>query len=480
MGRLAAAVTQTLLSPFSTFWPQDWNASLVGGVQARAANINPDSAMGVMAYYSGVRFLSETTASLPLIVYRQLADGGKERATDHPMYTLLHDQANPEMTAFTWKETVMGHAVGWGNGYSERQLDARGRTIALWPLRPDRMRVLRAGSLPDGTQGPLIYRYQVPGGAVVDLPPARVFHIRGLGYDGLVGYSPVEIMRRALRLALAAEEYGERTFDNDGRPGVILTHPKTLSDKARENLEKSWARNHEGLTNAQRSAVLEEGITVTDIGFPPADTQFLESRKFGVTEIARGLRIPPHILYDLDRSTNNNIEQQSIELVSYSLRSWFVRWEQQYNADLLGIGSGYFAEHLVDALLRGDALTRAQALWIQRQAGVLNADEWRAIENRNKLPNGDGEVYLQPLNMPTVGEPPLGAREDIVKPVRGVPNPDVPGLTVVPDTAPAPVKPATGKSSALPPDPFAALGGIGVPDPASTVSSRNGTEKVPA
>jgi len=452
MSRLAAALTQTILSPLGMFWPQDWNASLGGGVIGRAANVTPDSAMGVMAYYSGVRFLSETIASLPLIIYKRLPKGGKDRATDHPMYRILHDQANPEMTAFTWKETIMAHAVGWGNGYSERQLDARGRTVALWPLRPDRMRVLRSASLSNGDPGPLIYRYQVPGGATVDLPPERVFHVRGLGYDGLVGYSPIEIMRRALRLNLAAEEYGERTFDNDARPGVILSHPKTLSDKARTNLEGSWARNHEGLTNAQRTAVLEEGITVSQIGFPPADTQFLETRKFGVTEIARGLRLPPHILYDLDRSTNNNIEQQGLELVTYSLRSWLVRWEQQYNVDLIGLDTDFFAEHLIDAFLRGDALTRAQALWIQRQAGVVNADEWRDIENRNPLPNGDGQVFLQPLNMSTVGEPPIGAEADVVRNPRSVPNPAIPALEVIPDTAP--VKP--------------------------TAPSRNGTEKVPA
>ena len=448
MGRIAQVLTKSIVFPaFSNFWPQDWNAGLAAVATGRQMPVTPDSAMGSMAYYSGIQFLAQTIAQLPLHVYQRLDGGGKDRAPDHPMYRLLHDEANPEMTAYTWRETAMGHVVGWGNSFSERQLDGRGRTIALWPLRPDRMQVERTAPTADGSPGVLVYKYRLPQpvGSIVELPAKRVFHVRGLAFDGLIGYSPIEIMRRSLALGLSAQEYGERTFENDARPGVVYSHPKTLSPKARENLESSIQRNHEGLSNAQRFAVLEEGISVTSIGFPPADAQFLETRKFQVVEMARGLRLPPHILYELDRSTNNNIEEQSLELVKYSLGSWFARWQQQINKDLIA-DPKFFVEFLVDAFLAGDALTRAQALWIQRQAGVLNADEWRSIENRNPLPNGDGKVFLQPLNMTTVGQPPVGAEADIVRPPRGVPNPGVPTLEVIPDTQP--VKPAASAASA--------------------------------
>lgn len=447
MGRIASALTKSIVFPrFGNFWPQDWNASLGAFPQGRQIAVTPDSAMGVMAFYQGVRFWCQTMASMPLMVYERLPGGGKQQATDHPMYALLHDIANPVMSAFTWRETAMGHLVGWGNSFSERQLDGRGRTIAVWPLRPDRMQVTRGAPTADGSPGPLTYQYRLPEplGNVVELPASRVLHIRGLAFDGLIGYSPIELMRRALALGIAAQEYGERTFENDARPGAVYTHPKTLSDTARTNLENSIRRNHEGLTNAQRFAVLEEGITVTSIGFPPEAAQFLETRKFQVEEVARGLDLPPHVIGGLDHATFSNIDQQAIDLVTHHIRPMAVRWESQLTMDLIPEPS-YFCEFLIDGLLRGDPLVRAQKLWIERQAGVINADEWRAIENRNPLPNGDGQVFLMPMNMTTVGAPPVGAEADLVRPPRGVPNPAIPALEVIPDTAP--VKPTTPPSN---------------------------------
>ncbi|MBV9485737.1 MAG: phage portal protein [Frankiaceae bacterium] len=469
MGVIVQALSQMLTTGLGTFWPQDWNAA--SATPRETINVDATSALGVPAYYAGVRVLAESVASLPLIVYRRGEKGAKDRAVDHPMYALLHDLPNAEMTSFTYRETAMGHLVGWGNHYAEKQINALGQTVALWPLRPDRMTVLRGIETDAMARNPLVYRYRLPGGTTKDLPEDRVFHVRGLGYDGLVGYSPIALMRRALYLSLAAEEFGKRVFENDARPGVVMTHPKTLSDTARTNLEQSWIRNHEGLSNAQRLAVLEEGVTVTEIGFPPEDTQFLETRKFQVREIARALRLPPHKIGDLEQATFSNIEQQAIDFVVDSLMPWLVRWEQQIGKDIIKHPT-FFAEFLVDGLLRGDSLARSQALWIQRQAGVINADEWRAIENRNPLPDGDGEVFLQPLNMTTVGQPPAGAAPDLIKPSSGVPNPDAgpaatPALTVV-------------KSAAIPnpgiPDPFVGLAGIGQPEE----PSKNGHEKVGA
>jgi HK97 family phage portal protein len=389
-----------------------------------------------MAYYQGIRFWAQTVASLPLMVYSRLPDGGKALAPDHPMYRVLHDVANPEMTSFTWRETAMGHLIAWGNSFSERQLDGRGRTIALWPLRPDRMVVARNDA------GALVYRYTLPfpQGKVIELPASRVFHVRGLSYDGLIGYSPLEIMRRALSLSLTVQEYGDRTFTNDARPGVIYTHPSTLSPKARENLEGSIERNHQGLSNAQRFAVLEEGITVTAIGVPPEDAQYLATRQFQVEEMARGLDLPPHVVGGMDRANFSNIDQQAIDLVVHHVRPMLVRWEAQIGKDLIP-ETDHFAEFVIDGLLRGDPLIRAQKLWIERQGGAINADEWRALENRNPLPDGAGEAFLQPLNMTPIVTVAEGDQPDFVKPATGLPaSGAVPDTTVIPDTKP--VKPA--------------------------------------
>lgn len=404
------------------FWPQDWNGSATSG--NRLPTVTASSAMGFPAYWAGVRALSEDVAKLPFIVYRRL-EKGRERAPEHPAYRVLHDVSNPEMTAFIFRETLQAHLLSWGNGYAEIQRNGIGDVIALWPLRPDRVTPRRNDA------GDREYRYVLPGGKTTILPArnargqAVVFHLRGLGYDGLVGYSIITILRRSIALGLAAQEYGERVFINDGRPGAVLKTPKGFPDTAMKNLKESWAENHEGLTNAQRTAILEDGVDLTTIGFPPGDTGFLETQKMSILDVARGLRMPPHKIGDLEHATFSNIEQQALEYVTDALSGWTTRWETQANTDLIPERE-FYAEHLFDALLRGDGLTRAQKLWIERQAGVLNADEWREIENRNPLPNGDGEVFLQPLNMTTVGAPPPGATPDQIKPQPGQPNPSAP------------------------------------------------------
>jgi HK97 family phage portal protein len=394
MGALSKAMATTLAPILpglrgGTFWPMDGGGTTT--LDSTPTGVTPSTSLNVMAYLAGIRVLAEGVASLPLFVYQRLEGGGKQRATSHPLYPILHDQANPEMTSFIWRETAMGHVVAWGNSYSERETSVRGLK-ALWPLRPDRMQVMW-----NAERRRKVYRYRLPDGSTVDLPPERVLHIRGLSPDGLVGYAPLSLMAKTLGLSLSAAEFSKRTFDNNARPGVVLTHPKTLSDTARSNLEKSWKENHEGLSNAQRTAILEEGVTVTEVGFPPEQTQLLEMRTFEVREIARGLNIRPHKIGDLADATYSNIEQQAIDHVVSDLRPWLVRWESQINMDLVG-DPRFFVEFLVDGLLRGDAESRSRALAVQRQNGVLTGDEWREIENRNPLPDGTGSETWMPLN----------------------------------------------------------------------------------
>lgn len=381
--------------------PLDRIVGLSSWTTATGVEVTPETALQSTAVFACVRVLAETVASLPLPVYRRLPNGGKERAKDYYLYPILHDLPNPEMTSFELRETMMGHLGTWGNAYAEIDLQrGRGRAKELWPLRPDKMRVRRRN-------GRLQYVYKLPdnvGGRTVVLPAERILHIRGFGFDGLVGYSPIHLARQAIGLSIATEEFGARFFGNNAIPGGVLEHPGELSDPAHKRLKESWEERHTGLERSHRIAILEEGMQFHDIGIPPEDSQFLETRKFQVIEIARLYRVPPHMIMDLERSTFSNIEHQSIEFVVHTIRPWLVRWEQAIRRDvqLPEERKEYFAEFLVDGLLRGDIKSRYEAYAIGRQNGWLSANDVREFENQNPI-NG-GNVYLIPLNMIPAGQ----------------------------------------------------------------------------
>lgn len=364
-----------------------------GGKSATGVSVNEHTAMYNATVFACVRIISETIASLPLHVYKRLVDtGGKVRAPDHPLYSVLHDIANDEMSAFTFWETIMGHVPLWGNGYAEIERDGAGRVIGLWPLLPHNTMMIRSQR-----DGQLYYQTIIPKtNEQVMLPAYRVLHIPGLAFDGLTGYSVIRMAREAVGLAMATEEYGARFFGNGARPGGVLEHPGKPSENARTNLRTSWNEMHGGLSNQHRIALLEEGITYKQIGIPPEDAQFLQTRKYQKHEIAQIFRIPPHMLAELERSTHNNIEQQSIEFVTHTIRPWLVRIEKAMLMKLFTPSErkAFFAEFNVDGLLRGDIFSRYQALQIARQNGIINADEWRQMENMNPQPDGQGQIYL--------------------------------------------------------------------------------------
>ncbi|HFD40870.1 MAG TPA: phage portal protein [Anaerolineae bacterium] len=385
--------------------PPGWVDSLSGWETATGLRINPDNSLEIGAVYACVRVLSESVAQLPLLLYRSRADGSRERARTHRLYQLLRYQPNPEMTAFEFREALMGHLLTWGNAYAEIEFDGAGRVLALWPLRPDRMRVERG----EGGGLRYIYRLSRPDADTGDLEKSlaawRVFHLRGLSSDGIIGYSPVRLQRLGISLARATEEFGGRFFGNDARPGGVLEHPGHLSDDAHERLRKSWETRHQGLSRSHRLAILEEGMKFHEIGLPPEDAQFLGTRKYQRSEIAGWFRVPPHMIGDLERATFSNIEHQGIEFVTASLAPWLVRWEQRIWAQLLSSrerAEGYFAEHLVDSLLRGDIQSRYAAYAQGRQNGWLSANDIRRLENMDPIPGGD--VYLVPLNMIPAGQ----------------------------------------------------------------------------
>ena len=357
-----------------------------------AANVNHLTAMGVNAFTAGIRLIAEDLASMPLITYKRL-EKGKERAREHLAYALLHDSPNPEMTSMVYRETSVGHLYSWGDWISERELNGVGVTVRLWPLRPDKALIEI-----DRATGKRIYKYRLPDGTGVILPASRIFHVPGFGFDGLRGYSRVTLMRRALESAIVTEQYGLRTMANDARPGVTIKHKEQLSKAAKKNIAESWDELHSGLSNAQRTAVLDEGMEIEHTGFSPEDAQFLESRRFSVEEVARGLRLPPHKLSDMSRAHFTNIEESNIDYVVGTLGPPATRIEQQINKDIIG-DPGYFAEHLFDSLLRGKTLERFNAYRLA-SGGVswMNGDEIRAKENLNPMPDQQGEVYLAPLN----------------------------------------------------------------------------------
>ncbi len=369
----------------------DWFSG--GGQAASGVTVNENTALQSTAVFACVRILAETIASLPLPVYRRLQGGGKERAADHYLYPLLHDQPNPEMTSFEFRETLMGHLALWGNAYAEIERDGAGRVRALWPLRPDRMQIRR------DAHG-LRYEYTLPDGLIAVLRQRNIMHIRGLSGNAIVGYYPIRLAREAIGLALATEEFGARFFGSGSRPGGVLEHPGKLSDEAAKRLRQSWEDVHSGLSGAHRVAILEEGIKWHQIGIPPEDAQFIDTRKFQIAEIARIFRVPLHLLDEHDKAaTYASVEQFALQFVIHTIRPWLVRWEQAFKRDLFlpQERDRYFAEFLVEGLLRGDIESRYRAYATARQWGWMSANDILELENRNPIPNGN--VYLIPLNM---------------------------------------------------------------------------------
>ena len=363
-----------------------------GGTTSGKA-VNERTAMQTTAVYACVRILAEAIAGLPLHLYQYKPDGGKEKAIQHPIYYLLHTEPNPEMTSFVFRETLMSHLLLWGNAYAQIIRDGAGRVVALYPLLPSRMTVDRT------SKGQLFYEYRTYTGSVI-LHPEDVLHIPGLGFDGLVGYSPVAMAKNAVGMAIACEEYGASFFANGANPGGVLEHPGVVKDPAR--VRESWNTVYKGSGNAHRIAVLEEGMKFQAIGIPPEQAQFLETRKFQINEIARIFRVPPHMVGDLEKSSFSNIEQQSLEFVKYTLDPWVVRWEQAIQKSLLlpSEKRTHFAKFNVDGLLRGDYQSRMNGYAVGRQNGWLSTNDIRELEDLNRIPEEEGgDLYLINGNM---------------------------------------------------------------------------------
>jgi HK97 family phage portal protein len=381
--------------------PDEWLVSAFGGTTAASGvAVSPDTALNSTAVLASVERLSRTVASLPLIVYRRLPDGGKERAREHPLYTKLHDLPNEEHTALEFRQFQMASLLLRGNSYSYIDRSGGGDVLQLWPLRPNRVTVERVG-------GQLFYHWAPLTAPERTFPRSQIHHIRGLSTNGITGLSPISLAAEAVGLGLAAEEFGARFFSNDATPPGALRHPSTLSQPAQDRLKESFEQAHAPLAKKHKMALFEEGMDWVKIGVDPKESQFLETRKFQVREVARFFNIQPHFIGDLEDATFSNIESQGIEFVVYTLRFWLMAIEQAITRDLFRPDEreSYFAEFLVDALLRGDVAARGQFYQALFNMGAISPNEIRGRENMNPYPGGDQRfVQLNLVPVELAGE----------------------------------------------------------------------------
>jgi len=390
----------------------DFWYSPVSGPSSAGLAVSEDSSLQCSAVWACVSIIARAVGALPFHLYERTGERSHTPATSHALYGLLHDQANFLMTAQVFRETLTQHVLLWGNGYAYIDWTSRGTPRALWPLRPDMVeprlengRLLYRCTFSSGDYSSMNFRNMIPipgqKGFQADLDPADVLHIPGMGFNGITGYSVIGKMRNVIGLAMAAENYAARLFANDARPSVVIEHPGVLKKDARDNLGKSWRANYGGSDKAGGTAVLEEGMKVKEVGFPPKDALWIESRKFSVIEICRWFHVPPHMVAELERSTNNNIEHQGIEFVVHTLMPWLVRWEQGTGLRLISQTGRYFAKLNVSGLLRGSIKDRTDAYRAFVDMGALNPNEVRELEDWN--PYDGGDEYRRQVNTQPVG-----------------------------------------------------------------------------
>lgn len=402
MGFLTNLVTKAGEYSMTDF-ASDIRRGLYGGKSSTGIDVNEQSALRFIAVFSCVRVLAEGVGALPLSVYKSRAGGGKDKAQDHPVYELLHDRPNGEMTSQSWRESQVGQLATSGNCYSALTLNRRGQIADIYPIPWNECIPRR-----NGITGKIEYDVASDG----TYPSERIFHVAGFGFDGLLGYSPIRMAAEAVGLGIASAEFTSHFYRNGMNVGGVLEHPQALSDVAYNRLQEWINEKGVGLGNSWKPLILEDGMKFSRIPMPFVDAQFIETRKLNRDEICGLFRVPPHMIANLERSTNNNIEHQGIEFVMHTLMPYLTRFEQTANWKLFTPAeraAGYYVKFNVDGLLRGDYKSRQEGLAIQRQNGAINADEWRELEDRNPIEDGSGQIYIvntaaQPLQ--TAGRTP--------------------------------------------------------------------------
>lgn len=382
--------------------PERWLLDIMGGNDSKAGvKVNINNALKVMTVYACVKLLSDTIASLPKIIYKK-TEKGKERAINHSLYSILHDIPNPEQTAFEFWQTMMVNMLLTKGGFAEIVRDGSGSIIELWPLMGDRVIPKRNPQTSER-----YYEVYAFDGKIYKLYPENIIHLKGMSLDGFSSLEPIELLREALGLAIAAESYGSYFFSNGTNSGGIVEYEQgvKLTPEAKDYFRKTFNQAYTGLGNSNRLLFLENGAKFQKISTPPDSSQFLETRKFQTIEIARFFNVPPHKIMDLEKATFSNIEEQNISFAVDTIRPWCVKIEQSILKDLLmpSERKRYFAEFNVDALLRGNLESRYKAYAVGRNWGWLNVNEIRDMENKNNI-GPDGDEYLKPLNMTELGK----------------------------------------------------------------------------
>jgi HK97 family phage portal protein len=361
--------------------------------------VTPETALKFTAVFAAVRVIAGNLATLPLITYKRSKGGGRERAITHPLYKVLKSTPNQlKTTGLEFREMLTAHMLLWGNGYAQILRNSFGEVLELYPIHPTKVTPVM---LPDEKTGRsiLLYKVRRSNAEPLYLPADQVLHLRGYRDNGLEGLSPIMAAEKAIKSGLSLESFGSNFFEGGAFPSGVLEYDQgAMSQTAKDNLRESWQELHGGSNRGKKIAILEMGLKWKPMGIPQSDAQFLEQRRFQVEEIARIYGVPPHMLGDLSRSTNNNIEQQSQEFVTYCLLPWMKRWEEAVVRDLLdGDDSKYYVEFLADALLRGDTLSRTTSYKTQIESGILSPNEARAAENRNPYPGGDDFLIINKI-----------------------------------------------------------------------------------
>lgn len=366
-----------------------------GGESITGAQVDEETVFNLSVVWACVNAVSQTVGSLPIHVYRRV-DEGKKRAPEHYLYDLLKNNPNPNVLPSTFKEFMVVNALTWGDGFAEIEFDVMGRPLALWPIASKRVNPIMVGRE---------MFYDITIDKVYRLPAEKILHLPGLSFDGIRGTTPIAKCREAFGIALATQEFGGRYFSGNANPGGVLTSPEALSDKAYDRFTKMIERRHQGLEKAHRFMLLEEGTKWEQIGLSPADSQFLEGRKFSVDDIARMFRVPPHIIGNLDRATFSNVEQMSVEFLTHCIMPWLVKFEEAIYKRLIPANDkqNFFAEFLIDRMLRGDIKTRYEAYGVGLDRGFLSINDVRRMENMNEVKFGD--KYYKAVNLAPIDQP---------------------------------------------------------------------------
>jgi HK97 family phage portal protein len=366
--------------------------------QIFAEHINSDTAMKYSAVFSCCRVLSETYASMPIRLYRKKENGDRESRNDLSVYDILHNAPNDEMSPYNYKEACMMSLNLGGNSVSEKLYNRFGELVGLYPYQHNNVEIKR-----DKTTNRLVYEIR-DGTRKKELSRKQVLHIPGISLDGVMGLSPISYAASAIRLGMSYEQFGIGFYKNGANASGAFTVPEVLTEEAFQRLKKDIKKNYTGLRNSGTPLILEGGTQFQPFSISPVDAQLIENKRFQVEDICRIYRVPQHLVQMLERSTNNNIEHQSLEFVMYTMLPWFKRSEENMNMQLLTPRerkAGYYLEFKIDALLRGDVKSRAEAYAVGRQWGWLSVNDIRRLENMNPIANGD--VYLQPMNMVEAG-----------------------------------------------------------------------------